>query len=62
MEKVNRPDDLETSPQLFESGHYQRNSFLDSVLTDTALSQLKEQSSNGCVLCSLDALDGEEWE
>jgi hypothetical protein len=62
MEQISWPDGLETSLQPFESGRHQRNSFLDSVLTDAALSQLKEQSSNGCVLCSLDALDREEWE
>jgi hypothetical protein len=44
------------------SGMQQRNSYVDSVLTDAVLSELKKQSANGCLLCSLDALDAEEWD
>lgn len=35
---------------------------MDSVLTDAVLSELKKQSADGCLLCSLDALEGEEWD
>jgi hypothetical protein len=35
---------------------------LDSVLTDAVLDELKKQSTAGCVLCSLEELDGEDWE
>jgi hypothetical protein len=38
------------------------DSLSESVLTDTALEELKRQSENGCLLCSLDALDEEEWD
>jgi len=37
-------------------------SFNESVLTDSVLEELKRQSENGCLLCSLDALDEEEWD
>lgn len=35
---------------------------IDSVLTDAVLSELKKQATNGCLLCSFDAWEGEEWE
>jgi hypothetical protein len=44
------------------SGMQQRDSYVDSILTDAVLSELKKQSANGCLLCSLDALDAEEWD
>ncbi len=44
------------------SMEYPPQGFLDSVLTDAVLNELKKQSVNGCLLCSLDALDTEEWE
>jgi hypothetical protein len=37
-----------------------RSSLSESVLTDAVLEELKKQSQNGCLLCSLDVLDGEE--
>ncbi|MDQ2839575.1 MAG: hypothetical protein M3Y72_00735 [Acidobacteriota bacterium] len=43
-------------------GVYHRPSFVDSVLTDAVLCELKKQSVNGCLLCSFDAWDGEEWD
>ena len=45
-----------------QSGIYQRDSSVDSVLTDTVLSELKKHSANGCLLCFLDAWEGEEWD
>lgn len=33
-----------------------------SVLTDAVLTELKRQAPEGCVLCSLDSLDEEEWD
>jgi hypothetical protein len=38
------------------------NSSVDSVLTDAVLKELKEQSPEGCLLCSFDACDEEEWD
>jgi hypothetical protein len=35
---------------------------MDPVLTETALSELKKQAPAGCVLCSLEAWDEEEWD
>jgi hypothetical protein len=40
----------------------QGKSTMDLVLTDAALSELKEQAPEGCVLCSLEAWDEEEWD
>jgi hypothetical protein len=40
----------------------QRVSSMDCVLTEPVLAELKRQAPAGCVLCSLDALDGEEWD
>ncbi len=37
-------------------------SFVDSVLTDQVLSELKKQSTNGCLLCALDEWEAEEWD
>ena len=45
-----------------QNGIYQRDLSVDSVLTDAVLSELKKQSANGCLLCSFDAWDGEEWD
>jgi hypothetical protein len=39
-----------------------RDAFDESVLTDSVLSELKRQSANGCLLCSFDTWDGEEWD
>jgi hypothetical protein len=39
-----------------------RSSLSESVLADVVLEELKKQSQNGCRLCSLDALDAEEWD
>jgi hypothetical protein len=39
-----------------------RDAFGESVLTDSVLNELKEQSANGCLLCAFDAWDGEEWD
>jgi hypothetical protein len=44
------------------NGTDQRNSSVDSVLTDAVLSELKKQSANGCLLCSLEAWETEEWD
>jgi hypothetical protein len=62
MENVDRPSALVASPRDREAARYGRDSFVDSVLTDAALDELKKQSVNGCLLCELDALDAEEWE
>ena len=35
---------------------------MGSVLTDAALDEIKKQSVAGCLLCSLEELDEEEWE
>jgi hypothetical protein len=35
---------------------------IESVLTDTVLSELKSQSINGCLLRSFDTWDEEEWD
>jgi len=32
------------------------------VLTDSVVEELKRQSANGCLLCSLETLDEEEWD
>lgn len=40
----------------------QRNSFSSSVLTDRFVDELKKQSPEGCLLCSFDAWDQEEWD
>ena len=34
----------------------------ESVLTDAVLEELKKQSENGCLLCSLEAWNEEEWD
>lgn len=39
-----------------------REDILGSVLTEAALSELKRQAPDGCVLCSLDTWDQEEWD
>jgi hypothetical protein len=35
---------------------------VDSVLTDVAVAELRKQSENGCLLCSFDTWDLEEWD
>jgi hypothetical protein len=45
-----------------EQGAEARTSFSESVLTDAVLEELKKQSENGCLLCSLEAWDEEEWD
>jgi hypothetical protein len=48
-----------------EPGAEARTSLIESVpsvLTDAVLEELKKQSENGCLLCSLDAWDEEEWD
>ena len=62
MEQVKWRQGLQARPQGSEAGRSQRDSFVESVLTDAALDELKRQSAKGCLLCSLDALDDEEWE
>ena len=37
-------------------------SFMDSVLTDAVLNELKKQSTNCCLLCSFDTWDEQEWD
>jgi hypothetical protein len=32
------------------------------MVSDAVLAELKRQSENGCVLCSLEAWDEEEWD
>lgn len=44
------------------SGADPQDSFVDSVLNDAVFNELKKQSANGCLLCSFDAWDGEEWD
>jgi len=51
----------EETPRALPAGIHQRDSFLDSILTDAALSELKKQSVDGCLLCTFDAWDTEEW-
>ena len=34
----------------------------ESLLTDKVLDELKRQSVNGCLLCSFDAWDTEDWD
>lgn len=56
MERNKRPSGI-TPPRDKEPSSksaYQRDSFVDSVLTDDALGELKKQSVNGCLLCSFD--------
>lgn len=43
-------------------GSVQHHSFVDSVLTDAVLEKLKEQSTAGCLLCSLEEWDEEDWD
>jgi hypothetical protein len=38
-----------------------QHSSLDSVLTDAVLDELKQQSTNGCLLCFFDTWEEEEW-
>lgn len=40
----------------------QREPNIDSVLTDAVLAELKKQSENGCLLCSFDTWNEEEWD
>lgn len=47
---------------IMEQSAEARTSLSESVLTDAVLEELKKQSENGCLLCSLDALDEEEWD
>lgn len=39
-----------------------RDAFGESILTDSVLNELKKQSANGCLLCSLEAWEAEEWD
>lgn len=39
-----------------------RDTFVESVLTDEALNELKRQSTNFCLLCLFDAWEAEEWD
>jgi hypothetical protein len=45
-----------------ENNTDQRDSSVDSVLTDAVFRELKRHSAHGCLLCSLDALPEEEWD
>ncbi|HEX4164352.1 MAG TPA: hypothetical protein VHZ55_02675 [Bryobacteraceae bacterium] len=40
----------------------ERASAMSSVLTDAVLTELKRHAQEGCVLCSLDSFDEEEWD
>lgn len=66
MEQHHPSDGIATLPccgHALQNVIYRRDSsFVDSVLTDAVLSELKKQSANGCLLCSLDAWEGEEWD
>ncbi|MBV9679971.1 MAG: hypothetical protein JO185_26790 [Acidobacteriaceae bacterium] len=53
MQIVDQPESVNLPSQ--DSG-------IGSVLTDTVLSELKQQSTNGCLLCSFDTWDEEEWD
>jgi hypothetical protein len=53
------PPEAGTSARLFKP---QREPITGSVLAEMALSELKRQAPAGCVLCSLDAWDEEEWD
>ncbi len=56
---IEEQDACEHSANLLEP---QRVSILDSALIDPVLTELKRQAPAGCVLCSFDALDDEEWD
>ncbi len=65
MEQSNQVDSMTTllcCGHDLPSGTHQRDSFVNSVLTDAVISELKKQSADGCLLCSLDAWEGEEWD
>jgi hypothetical protein len=47
---------------MLEPDSYQQNSFSGSIVTDTVLSEIKRQSGNGCLLCSLDEWHEEDWD
>ena len=36
--------------------------FVESILPNRVLDELKKQASEGCLLCSFDAWDEEEWD
>lgn len=59
MEQCNGSDGVATLPSC---GHppQRRDSSLDSILTDSVLNKLKEQSPEGCLLCYFEAWDEEE--
>jgi hypothetical protein len=61
MEQTSRSNGLATLPSC---GHAleSSNSSVDSVLTDAVLDELKKQSHEGCLLCSFDTWDDEEWD
>lgn len=40
----------------------QRELSSSSVLTNSVVDELKKQSPKGCLLCSFDAWDEEEWD
>ncbi len=61
MEQGNQSDRTPTLSCCALPGGISRQD-MDSVLTDAVLSELRKQSADGCLLCSLDALDGEEWD
>ena len=41
---------------------YQRDLLDKSVVTDRFVEELKKQSPEGCLLCSLETWDEEEWD
>jgi hypothetical protein len=53
------PPDAGPTARLLER---QREPIMSSVLTETALIELKRQAPAGCVLCSIDSWDEEEWD
>ncbi len=59
MEQKNRSDGMATLPSC-DHALQTGDSSADSVLTDAVLNELKEQSPEGCLLCSFEAWDEEE--
>jgi hypothetical protein len=61
MEEDNRSDHTGPLPcRALHSDTSRRN--VNSVLTDAVVSGLKRQYADGCLLCSLDACEEEEWD
>lgn len=39
-----------------------RDAFENNIFTDAVLNKLKEQANDGCLLCSFDNWEEEDWE